>query len=426
MSAHVSCIKYVIWQRSVASVNTPNKFTSRKPSPWPSFFGCLLSSIAILYYRKGQQFHVPQFWAEDGIVFFADAYHYGSTSILMPSAGYHHLLLRLVAYSASYLSPVLAPHLYLFAALCAHALILAYLFSDRVNLPHKFWIGLSIVAAPSVTEIFLTLTNTQWYLALGLVLLLLSSTPRTLCGKVFDLILTFVLGLTGPFVLGLFPLFLTRTFRDKSSHWKRVCAVAAIACIIQTWHISSAMAANPTGGVVYDYILVFARYFWFLFLGDSFVPERRALLTNLIIAAACLLLYAVLILKNWRKIGNPTRTLALASLAMLLVSMFKFKDAPHVLIDAPGRYYYIPSITLIWALITALDLYPILSGFLVLTVLNSVLLFKDFRAPTLENLRWRHHSVRIGKSKKVLIPTFPRGWNIKIYSPMIQKKARKK
>jgi hypothetical protein len=55
--------------------------------------------LAIILYRKWDSFVNPQFWAEDGAIFFQGAHELGWSSILRPYAGYHHFLQRLLAYA---------------------------------------------------------------------------------------------------------------------------------------------------------------------------------------------------------------------------------------------------------------------------------------------------------------------------------------
>ena len=58
--------------------------------------GTLLAALLLLR-RPGSLLH-PQFWAEDGPLFFQDAFNHGFRStILQPASGYLHSFPRLVA-----------------------------------------------------------------------------------------------------------------------------------------------------------------------------------------------------------------------------------------------------------------------------------------------------------------------------------------
>src|SRR5262245_35341761 len=54
----------------------------------PPLWGTLAVSAAILIWRRPDAFHTPQFWAEDGEIFFAQSRLFGSAALLEPSAGY--------------------------------------------------------------------------------------------------------------------------------------------------------------------------------------------------------------------------------------------------------------------------------------------------------------------------------------------------
>src|SRR3954469_13020568 len=54
----------------------------------------------ILFARRPDMVLNPQFWAEDGPVFFAQARIHGIAALVEPYAGYFHTVLRLVAWIA--------------------------------------------------------------------------------------------------------------------------------------------------------------------------------------------------------------------------------------------------------------------------------------------------------------------------------------
>ncbi|MEO5572479.1 MAG: hypothetical protein ABIT08_07190, partial [Bacteroidia bacterium] len=62
-----------------------------------SFFSSLFLSLSAVYFRRPDAFTNPQFWAEEGKYFFADAYHSGFSSLFNTCNGYFQLFPRLVA-----------------------------------------------------------------------------------------------------------------------------------------------------------------------------------------------------------------------------------------------------------------------------------------------------------------------------------------
>ena len=63
----------------------------------------------VLYARMPDAFSHPQFWAEDGTIFFLDAHSGGWRALLDPYSGYLHLIPRAVAWLAELLPYELIP-----------------------------------------------------------------------------------------------------------------------------------------------------------------------------------------------------------------------------------------------------------------------------------------------------------------------------
>ena len=68
----------------------------------------IVVTTIILFIRKTDSILNPQFWAEDGTVFFLDQHHDGVSSIFKPYAGYFNLVSRIVAFLADLVFPVIA------------------------------------------------------------------------------------------------------------------------------------------------------------------------------------------------------------------------------------------------------------------------------------------------------------------------------
>lgn len=89
---------------------------------------------ALLIARRPTALTAAQFWAEDGVVFFRDAWVCGATAAGFQYAGYFHLFPRLVA-TLSVLAPVSwAPTLFALAALLAPFPVIALLTSERLKI----------------------------------------------------------------------------------------------------------------------------------------------------------------------------------------------------------------------------------------------------------------------------------------------------
>src|SRR3954469_5115510 len=96
-----------------------------------------IAGLLVLVIRKTDSFSHPQFWAEDGPVFFLEADLSGWRSVLHPYSGYLHLIPRLVAMLCRALGSLWIPAAY--NVLSAPLAVFAggFIFSPRLKLPHK-------------------------------------------------------------------------------------------------------------------------------------------------------------------------------------------------------------------------------------------------------------------------------------------------
>lgn len=151
-------------------------------------------------------------WAEDGTIFFREAFHFGWKSLFQPYAGYLHLFQRMVALAASFFPLSWLPVFYNGGWLAGFAGLgfLVFRLFRRQAIPVGWGIPamIGIVILPVYPEIYFSLTNVQWLLGIAVTLLVLFSGPLGLGWP--RLLLVGFLGLTGPFCIPLLPVFLLR------------------------------------------------------------------------------------------------------------------------------------------------------------------------------------------------------------------------
>lgn len=210
----------------------------------PHLLLVLAGAALLLWWRRPDALALPQFWAEDAAVFFRQARELGWRALLEPYAGYFHLVPRLVAAGANLLDPAHAPLVYALAAglgtlhVCALALL-----RPLVSWQGRGWIAaLAVVLVPDAGEVLGVLTNLQWILAPGLLLLALGPPPRSLAGRLHDVAAIVIFGLTGPFVIVLAPLFFLRAWREKSPGTLSTALAAAGAAIVQFASVAHSLA----------------------------------------------------------------------------------------------------------------------------------------------------------------------------------------
>lgn len=203
-----------------------------------------LALVLVLALRGPGHFLDAQLFAEDGTVYFKQAYDAGFWgSVLAPAAGYLSLYPRLAAALAQ-LAPLSAVPLVLaLAALLAHAAPIPYLLSTRMSrhipsAPLRLVAALIYVAAPNSLETYGNVTNAQWHLGLLLVCLLLAGPPRTRLETGADAACLVLAALTGPFAALLLPWALLRAFEERHTPGKRwslvLLALLGAAALVQT------------------------------------------------------------------------------------------------------------------------------------------------------------------------------------------------
>ena len=203
---------------------------------------CLIVTlVALLVFSRDPSLILhAQFYAEDGFVWYANAYNFGWLhSLSLPEGGYLNTLQRLVAGLALWVPLQWAPLVMALAGLLIQVLPVPILLSSRC----RSWGPLSIrcvyaaiyVALPNTYEIHVVLTNAQWHFALALALLTFASPPESWVGRAGDLLLFLVGAVSGPFCILLSPLAAFYGWR-RGQLWSYVLAgVLAAGAALQLW-----------------------------------------------------------------------------------------------------------------------------------------------------------------------------------------------
>lgn len=171
-----------------------------RPHPVFIFLVCLLlfflkSPDAVLY---------PQFWAEDGAIFYAQQFGKNWPQLTTPYAGYIHFIPRMIAWLAIPIKPLYVPLFYNVAAIIIDSLCVVYAFKYLSFMYGATAALISFFLLPTVGDIYGTMTNIQWFLQFSLVLSVLqpganSETPPAPARMFVISALIIVACLTGPF-----------------------------------------------------------------------------------------------------------------------------------------------------------------------------------------------------------------------------------
>jgi hypothetical protein len=193
--------------------------------PLPFWTAAIVVTLGLIVSRRPDGISNAQFWAEDGRIWYAQAYNEGALrALLLPAGGYLQSFSRLIAGLSLAVDLRHAPLLFYVAAVLVQALPPLYLLSSRYaalmpDLRVRSLAALLVIGAPNGFEIQSNVTNTQTHLALLSLLIVLAAPPRGLAGAVFDAFFLILGGLSGPTCILLLPIAML-VWRHEPSRWR--------------------------------------------------------------------------------------------------------------------------------------------------------------------------------------------------------------
>ncbi len=387
----------------------------------------ILLLAVILFYRKPDALLNPQFWAEDGALFFAQAQEFGSAALLMPYRGYLHLVPRLVALVASSFPLEWAPAFYNFSALFITCLVASKILSSRVRVPSKPLFVLSLGLVPHSGEVFLNLTNVQWMMALLIVLLIIQEPPASKRQAIGDFLLLTIAALTGPFCLLFAPAIMLRVLgrRGPRAYDLGFLGLFLLLGLVQGLFIYSRPEDPVMVGASSELTWqVVAQLIGHRLLGTLFLGQMvSAMLTPTVLVGLTLVFVyglACLIWRGGKADGGKGRMNAaiflLAGASALGATWFRYQEnlADLLPFGSGDRYFYLPRVVILWSILICAASRGLARGVVTALVGLSVLAGASswFQAGPFEDYRWKHFAQEIERGKSLRIPINPPGWYI--------------
>lgn len=367
----------------------------------------------------------PQFWAEDAVIFFKQQWNHEWPRILVPYAGYYHLLPRLVAWLASFFPIGLAPALYNLAALVVASSSIAYFLSKLNSAPLALVAFLGLFLAPTNGEVFGTLTNSQWFVQFFLLAACFLPAPTSLLRWAMPA-LVFGGALTGPFsamMLALHAVLLAASRLPR--RWRLTSWTHPFVSALDPWRLIALWA----GGLIQIGIVSFApgqkpvefspHTILSALAGMSQTHTFGMRLMPAILFLALLVLLLLLILH-----GNlPARLKGLivisCGVALLQVALGSIK--PKLMADALGvgdRYFVLFKVMFWLSAQVALSRFAWLGGdralmAIVLCVVLVAVKNRDHlaRAP-LPDTHWAQSTRSLPPDREAVIDIHPRPWTL--------------
>jgi hypothetical protein len=307
-------------------------------------------------YREPFAFAHPQFWAEDGPVFFAEAFTEGWRAFLQPYAGYLHLYPRAIAALAVHLPIQSIPAVFLAGNVMAQMGVAWLCLSPRLPMSRwaKIAAGAAVALAPAQNEVFNKLVNSQWILGLMLLLIIALDPPRTRRQAIGDGALLALGGLTGPFSVIFLPLFLAQGLLRRSRHSWELFGVALLCALLQLRHLEFSRTKGTLAWSV-DFLRSINGVFGHMVAGTHGRPAPAGMLVNLAISglavlATMLIAYGALRHRRWISL-----VFLAGGIGVIAATMYAFKYDPTPLVGGGDRYWYIPTVAFTWAVIGLWD-----------------------------------------------------------------------
>jgi hypothetical protein len=315
----------------------------------------------------------PQFWAEDGIVWYSNAYHMGPFApFLIPVSGYFQTISRIGA-AVSLLFPLrYAPLIFNIFAICIQILPALFFLTRRFNnvvssTTMRLAIGFAYLALPFTFETHINLSNAQWRLSVLLFLIIIAKSDRRILWKIFDIFFLVLAGLSGPFSIVAAPIavyyFLKYTNRHFIYKTLIVCStglIQLISALVETAHNARGQVHLGVSLPVFLKILAGKVFITGLFGALVYgIVWKSSWWASGYVAAITAIIGTVMIVYAFRK-SQPELKLFIAYaygvfLLALIFPMVSNTDVPEwesMLHPAGGnRYLFLPILAWIMALV---------------------------------------------------------------------------
>jgi len=396
------------------------------------FMAVASAILIVLALRRPDSLLNPQFWAEDGSVYFSQALVSGPASIFSPHMGCLWILPRIVALAVTLLPVLWAPFAFNLTALTVDAACCA-LFSLPAyrHLVRSDWLRVGscvLFAATACTggELIGTLTNMPWYLALAAVgaVALRSESVAEMRGRSIVRIAAgaALCAISSPVVAATAPVALWRAYRAiRRRDWKMLAIPAALlgGILIQglvefrllygAGHATAPLLPNL------PLALLFPGFLRTIF-GEGLA---RALAERFLwpLAIGASLLIAAWLVFLWRRL----RVSILLSALLLIVGPVAMTIAGRHAVWATGtsillwggqRYLLLPACAFIFLTAAFIDTFPGFRFSLIVLLLPFALgIAGDFRVPPYPDFNWPSEAARVrhwqATGCEVLLPVPP-------------------
>jgi len=425
-----------------------NVSTGKPVSRVAGFFAFLVTAgsiFGLLFLRRPDALTDPQFFAEDGMIFFHDQVLFGIRQALwIPHAGYVLAVQRLTALLGSYFCFSDAPAVYNITALtlsaCCCALFVLPVFRAVVRSDLLRFMACCLFAiALDSAELIGTITQIQWFLQLAGILLLAgcwirAGEPRPVW-RILEGLVMLLLALSCPLLVLAVPLALWLLLRRKGVI-PSMALLAGVVVQLVVYVRAGESRGQSSVFQIHDlvrslFVYLAARPVLSSLVGRPVAMELCARSTTLYAALAGIAVLVGLGLL-WRKAEWKGRATILGCLYLafssgaLALGARKMLRSERAITFGGERYFYLAACSFVVLAAIALEIFlPKLPGWsksLCLLLLFSMGIAGNFTIPGFFPMHWElyqdllqnwYRDMRAGKPvEAVRIPINPPGWSV--------------
>ena len=401
------------------------------------YFLLTLFGLVLIFTRRPDAFLNPQFWAEDGRNWFAQAYNNSVlTALFTPEAGYFQTISRIIAAVAQIFPFEFAPLIFNLSAIGIKMSVAGFLLSKRLSnllpdTPLRFFAAFIYLALPHSYETHANLTNAQWHLAFLAFLIIIAAPSEKTTGKIFDFAAVSLSAVSGLFCLFLAPFAAIKFWFERDQKTFGLLMILSFGCAIQAISIFVFPHNRPTvpRGASLDLFFKIIGGHWFLSAivgekGFEFL-QNRSIWKNGGSVFVTFFGFAILIYAFLKSKIEMRLLLVFASLiiAAALVSPAISNDIPQwqaMSFPPVGvRYWLVPIFCFLLALfwLARTDKNRFVRGFAsVLLIAMPIGIVADWRFPPYKNLDFLRHAAEFRSAEtgaEITIPINP-DWEMRL------------
>lgn len=392
----------------------------RRILKWPAPVLIVLAALLIAFSHQPDRILRPQFWAEDGTVWFANAHESGARTFIVPYAGYLNTLPRLIALMAQPLPLAAVPLIFNLIVLIFQILPAVFFLSPRfafLSLRLRLLLAFVYLGLPNSAEVSFGITNLQWHLALLAVMVILADPDGSLRWKVFDGSVLVLLSLSSPMGVFLLPVAAVRC------SWRLYAVLpgAVVECLVVLFSTQRNLTLQGASGHALVLLLSQGIFQGALFGEHTPLFAGRPYyfaLASLIAAAGLAAIAYVL----WR--SQPRLKLFIFYGLLIFVSSLFFPKVNldtfwRLLLRSPSgnRYLFFPTLVflaaLIWIALRGPHKLRYAAGLALLFL--PFAMYRGWKYPRLGDLHFSQYAATFARAPKgasVVIPINPPGWRM--------------